>query len=201
MILRWLAASVLIGSAGVAVQSTLLPESTPGKAPSTNLTERDYFTTAHSAWRVLGNLGRGLFLENVVGTTPRVVGVADKAVLYTGSYDTWPARLTVGLWGLVGIAALLTLRRVPAERRPTLWAAVVCLVAAAVIHSIYGNDYLFLYSCTYTFYVLSIVAHALPHWRRPWATGALGLLLVALALHNALFAGSIVKTLDQLALR
>lgn len=198
-LLRWLAATVLLGGLGVAVQSALLPESMPGKAPPTYLTEQNYFTTTSSAWAVLRNLGRGLLLENIVGAAPRVLHVEDKAVLCPGPYGTWPARLTLALWILIGIAALLTLPRVPAEHRPTLWAAVLCLAATAAIHSVYGDDYLFLYSCTYTFYVLSVVAHALPHWKRPWATAALGLLLVALAIQNSLFAADILKTLDRLA--
>jgi hypothetical protein len=47
--------------------------------------------------------------------------------------------------------------------------------------------------------VLAVVAHALPHWKPPWATALLGLLVVILALQNARFAGDILRALDQVA--
>jgi hypothetical protein len=196
-VFRWFLASTLIGILAIAAQSALWPAALPGRAPDSFASDVQSLNTAASAGTVLRNLGRGLFLENIVGTTPRVVGAGANARLCPGLYVAWPARLTAALWIGVAFVALLTLRRVPAERRPTLWAAVLCLITAAAIHTFYGSEHMFLYSCTYTFYVLAVVAHALKQWKRPWANALLTLLVGAVAVQNARFAGDILGAVAQ----
>jgi hypothetical protein len=150
-------------------------------------------------WTITWNLARGLFAENIVGpsVTP-ARNVDGHPTLRMGPYDTRLSRLAVAAWLIVlaAVLGLLATRRV--LRRPTLWAVLICLAGSAALHSFYGNDYVFLYSCTFTFYVAALVAHALPAVRKPWAAMVLAALAGLLLVNNVAFLGRVLQGLDSL---
>jgi hypothetical protein len=191
---RWFVLTALAGGAALSMQNVLLPMAALGRAPGEYHSEADYFGPA-APGVVVTRLARGLLLENMIGTAPLVTPSPRGLVLSPGPYTRGPARVAAGIWLALLAGAAGTLLRARAWRQPTLSAALACLGAVAVLHSFYGNDTLFLYSCTYTFYVLAIAAHALPHMPRRVAVVACVVLVLVLALNDILFVRQILLQL------
>jgi hypothetical protein len=104
----------------------------------------------------------------------------------------------VFIWaaGLLGAAVVAFTRR--GLRRPTFWAALACLCGTSVFHLFYGNDYIFLYSCTFVFYLFAIVAHAAAGVPRRWLTPAVIAFGLLLLVNNAAFLERVLQALDAL---
>jgi len=150
-------------------------------------------------WTITWNLARGLFAENVVGPSVRWTRNADgHLTLRMGPYDTPLSRLLVVGWLVLFAVALGILAAKRVLRRPTLWAALICLAGSAALHSFYGNEYVFLYSCTFTFFVWALVAHALTGARNIWVLVGIMAFTVLLLVNNIAFFGRVLEALDSL---
>ncbi|HUU94939.1 MAG TPA: hypothetical protein VM487_04300, partial [Phycisphaerae bacterium] len=147
----------------------------------------------------LGNVARGVFAESVVGFTPDIrTGQGRPTALAAGPYSGALARLCVFIWaaGLLSAAIVVLARR--GLRRPTFWAALLCLGSTGVFHLFYGNDCIFLYSCTFTFYLFAVVAHAAASVSRRWLTPAVIAFGLLLLVNNVAFLGRVLQALDSL---
>ncbi len=202
-LLRWLACLPTVLAVPLVLQSVLLP-SAAVREMHVAMSQDDVRFLGPGPFaapgRTLGNVARGVLAESVVGFTP-VVRMNDRRrpVLGAGPYTGVLARLGVFIWaaGLLGAAAVVFARR--SLRRPTFWAALACLCGTGVLHLFYGNDCVFLYSCTFTFYLFAIVAHAAAGVPRRWLTPAViafGLLLIV---NNIIFGARVLAVLDQAA--
>lgn len=198
VVLRWIACTALLGCLALTVQTYLLPAAALGITPEQYTGEARFMSTADSPWQVAANLARGVCVQNVVGASLRLTDHKGRPVVCVGPLRGRLGRLTGVLWLVLALGAVAVLVRARAWQQPTLVAAVICLGLVAVVHTFYGNQQLFLYSCTYTFYVLAILAHALPHVRRPAAIVMLALFGSVLVVNNALFCARILTTLEQL---
>ena len=112
-----------------------------------------------------------------------------------GAYRGWFARACLAAWwvALASAALLIVARR--AARRRTLWAALICLGATALLHVFYGNAHVFLFSCTFVFYLFAVIAHGLAVTPRRSAVVLVGVLVVLLVVNNALVCGRWLQTL------
>lgn len=198
LLLRWASLVTLLGCGLLTVQTHAFPAAALGITPEQYVGEARFLSPPAPLRQVVGDLARGLFLENVVASAPATVNYRALTILWPGAYEGWLNRITVGVWVLGALVAFA----LPAYRRdwrqPTLWAAVACLLISAGVHCVYGRDHLFLYSCTYTFYVLAIAAHGVRRLPRALAVTGVVLLVVLLAANNARFLVQVVARLEQL---
>lgn len=145
------------------------------------------------------NVGRGMLAENVVGPSVAVGTDSDGHVgLRLGAYESRLAKASLAAWWLVLVIAITAIAADARARRPTLWAALACLGFSAVLHVFYGNAYVFLFSCTFTFYVIAIVAHGLavvPRWAGIALIGGIGVLVAA---NNLVFCRGILERIAGL---
>ena len=163
-LVRWAAAAVTILAIGVAIQGALIPATVEYPDAGALRGEARYVQAdpRGSLGRGFWNLGRGLLAENVVAPGVALRPDTDGHLgLRLGSYDHWLGRACVVVWwcGLAAAGGVILAYR--QTRRPTLYAVLVCLAAAALLHLFYGNAHVFLYSCTFTFYLFAVAAHAL----------------------------------------
>jgi hypothetical protein len=150
---------------------------------------RDYEDALFRAREVAAHLG----LFNVA--TPKLV-VRPTGGPRTGVtlHDPRPGALrAIGvvhalLWLALGAAALVSGIRRRLYLEPLAAALAGWIAFHAALHSVFGVA-LFLYSCQWTFAVVALVAVALDRLARDsaWLRAALGLLLAAQAVNNALF--------------
>ena len=197
VVLRWIASTAVVGSLLVAVQDWLIPLSTPGLARESSASELSFVSVPARPWTALAGVGRALLVEGVVGATPRIAPDMGQPVLHVGRYETKLALSATGLWLLLVLAALAVLIRARGDCRPTFWAAGVCLGVAALLHTFYGRREIFLYSCTYTFCLMGVLAHALPRVNYRAAVAILAVSVGALAVCNTLYGAQVLAALDQ----
>lgn len=203
---RWAACVMLLGCAALALQSAVIPAAAVRVEPHEYVAELRYQAKlrapegprATTPAYVLRNLFRGLLLENVVGATPGRTEYDGRPVIFSGGYESALGRGAAGVWlfCLCG-AGLVLARRRPKQGR-TLRAASICLLISALIHSFFGNEHLFLFSCLYTFYVLAILAHAAAQLPRGIAIGVTLFLTLLLGCNNALFGRAVLITLEAI---
>ena len=201
-VLRWPACLFTVLAIPLVLQAILVPSAAVGETHlEMSRTDLGYLSPGLLAQpgRTLGNVARGVLAESVVGFTP-VVRMNDRRrpVLGAGPYTGVLARLCVFIWaaGLLSAAAVVFTRR--GLRRPTFWAALACLCGTGVFHLFYGNDCVFLYSCTFTFYLFAIVAHAAAGVPRRWLTPAVIAFGLLLLVNNVAFLGRVLQALDSL---
>ena len=197
-LLRWLACSVVLGGVLVTAQNALLPQAAVAFQPGWFVHDVGFTAAGPSAEQRASNLVGGLLVQNIVGAPPAIVDTNAGPVLQPGPYAGGMARLTIIVWGVVLLAGAYGLIRARPWHRPTFLAALGSLACAAVLHTFYGNDNLFLYSCSFTFYVLALLAHALPARRPKTALIVVSSVLVLLIINNALFAAEILVSLARL---
>ena len=197
VLLRWAATTALVLCFGLVVQSTALPTSAIGQAPGEYASEAHYLR-APAIGEVCQNLSRGMLLQSVVGASVCVQSRPLGPVLAPGPYDTPAAITCVAVWLILAVGGTVAAVRGRAWAAPSFWAAAGCLVITAGIHTFYGHDHVFLYACSFTFYVLAIPAHGLRHMPRWLAVPAVATLLAVLLVRNACFAAAILRTLDQI---
>lgn len=186
---RWAATLLLCGVAGLTLQHgisrDLVPEGSSGavRAEGSYLNTRFVQNPAAAAYRI----ARAVLAESLVGPSLRVErDKLNRCDIRMGGYSTWLQRITLGgAWGLA-IVLLIRIIRHAHHHRPTFRAAAACLAFSATLHLFYGNEHVFLFSCTYTFCTLAIVAHGLLNAPASLRLAAL-LLALVVAFTNASF--------------
>jgi len=193
-LVRWSATAAVVGCILVASQDVALPYTALGRAVGEYRAESAYFVRDAASKR-LPQLARGLLLEGVVGAPPHVEATARGPMLTAGRYSTLLSASVAGIWlcALAGTGVILLQTR--AWRTPTLVAAAACLGFEFLLHGYYGREQLFLYACTYTFYLLAIVAHAVRYLPHRGAVGVSAALLAALLINNVQFAETVLGSL------
>jgi hypothetical protein len=196
-IIRWAAYCLVFGSFLFGLQTAVRPDAEPLQ-PAHYFDEARFVETNVPLPQRVAGLTHGLFVQSVVGWIPAVGVAYGRPVLRAGSaYDTL-GLVTVAVWIALSLGAIGVLLQRGVWRRRTFLAAVVCLGLVAGLHSFYGLTNLFLYSCSFTFYVLAILAHSLAGIRGRGVAAILGGFWVLLAVNNARFCARIVTMLDQL---
>lgn len=200
LLVGWAAAAVTVLAMCVTIQGVLIPATATYPDGGALGGEARYLRadSRGSLGGAVWNLGRGLLAENVVAPGVTVRLDADSRVgLRLGSYDHWLGRACVVVWWC-GLAAaggvILACRR---TRRPTLYAALLCLAATALLHLFYGNAHVFLYSCTFTFYLFAAAAHALVVVPRRPACVLLAAFTLLLLSNNARFCAAWLQVLGE----
>jgi hypothetical protein len=197
---RWAAGVLALLAVGLVVQTALVPASAVANAAGAVRAQQRHMTgeLTPPITRAAYNVARGMLAENVVA--PGLVVRADTdghLGLHLGRYDSALGRVCLVFWWLLlaVAAALLCCRRT--TRRPTLWAALVCLAGSAILHRFYGNAHVFLFSGTFTFYLFAVLAHALRVLDRRGACVLVAVLLVPLAVNNMHFCRQWLRLLAE----
>lgn len=195
---RWAASVVTLLCFLLVLQQALIPAA--ATAPAGALRgEARYLRPEGNLAGATVNVLRGFLADNVVapGLTVRPDTEGHRG-LHLGPHPSWWSRATLAAWWLALASAVGLILTRTAARRPTLWAALICLLATAGLHLFYGNAHVFLFSCTFTFYLFAIVAHGwrtLPRRRATLAAAALALLVTA---NTARFWGQLFDVLGAL---
>jgi hypothetical protein len=194
---RWAAYCLIVGAFALGLQAVVRPQADPLEIRKYGDEGRFVEVDVPIGQRLV-QLTRGLCVQNIVGFKP-TVGHAWRESVVTASadYDAL-GRATAMTWvGLLGMAVIRLGWVGPAAPR-TLLAAVVCLALAAGLHAFYGLSNMFLYSCSFTFYVLAIFAHGLRGARPVLVLAPIVAFAALLAINNIRFAAAIVALLDAL---
>ncbi|TWT41841.1 hypothetical protein RAS1_29640 [Phycisphaerae bacterium RAS1] len=161
---RWAATLLLCGVAGLALQHGVSSDLAPAGSPAAMHAEEGYVTTAtlRNPAATTFNVARAIAAESLVGPSIRIErDNLGRRGVRMGSYFTPLQRLALGGAWTLALALLIRILRHAHYRRPTFRAAAACLAFSAVLHLFYGNNHVFLFSCTYTFCTLAIFAHGL----------------------------------------
>lgn len=197
VVVRWAAYGLLVGGVLISLQSLVRPVAEPLE-PSFYLHEQRFLELEIPVSRRVANLLGGVTLQNVVGWVPiHWRGPGPSGPRASMQYDGLGVATSI-CWAGLGLAAMLLGIRARCWRQPTFVAAALCLVAATAIHSVYGQETLFLYSCSFTFYVVALLAHGPAGARLRPVAMALGAFLVLLVVNNAHFCGRIIAMLRAL---
>ena len=195
---RFVAHCVALGTFGFALQMVVVPDGDP-LLPAHYLDELRFLELDRPLSQRLVTLAHGLFVQNIVGWVPRVAYSYGRPGLAASWEYDGVGLATAAIWlALIGLALLRALRGRVACDRPLL-ATCACLALAAGFFSYYGLSNMFLYSSTFTFYVIAIVARGLSHDNERVAAAILGAFWLLLAVNNLRFAIRVVAMLDQIA--
>jgi hypothetical protein len=196
----WLAAVATNLALLVALQNAFFASASglPDLRPGLLAAEKRYLTEPRVGVvpEALVNVFRGVFAESVAGSWPRPGRDRDgRAGVQLGAYSGALSRICVAFWWLLlaGSAAAVVMKA--SARGPTLVAVVLGLAFAIALHIFYGNRHVFLFACTFTFYLFALVAHGLrvlPH--RPAVLG-LAVWIGLCALNNGRFCARLLELL------
>jgi hypothetical protein len=191
---------VTVAALPFVVQALLWPPGEGGDADVYRAEARYVTPVAVSApGQAVWNVLRGVCAENMVGPSPIVVQNAEQDLgVRMGSYAGLLNRACAAAWllALIAAACVVIIRR--DAHRPTLWAALFCLLGSAALHTFYGNDHIFLFSCTFTFCVVAVAAHGLATIRSRWRTTVVAGVGLLVLVNNVLFCGQILDALDRI---
>lgn len=196
-VVRWLAQCVVVGSLCLAAQQLCYPAAAPIQVDE-YLAETRFADATPTLGARLMNLAHGMALQNVVGWLPvdgRELGLP--GVRAGWEYDQL-GYTTAAAWFGLGVAAVWRIGQSQVWRRRSFVAVTLCLVAAAALHSTYGNESLFLYSGSFTFYVVALLAHGLIGGRTRVLVALLSGFLVLLATDNLRFLTRVLAILDRM---
>lgn len=198
---RWLAAVVLLIAGLLVVQGGLLDYAIIIIDVPTFGQELEYTADGRTGGRasVLYQRARGLLVSSIIAARPSIVQHPyGYRVIQMGDYRGVFPRICAVVWLATMAMALLTLLAATARWRPTLRAAMLCLVFNVGLHAIYGWGNLFLYSCHVVFLLLAIVAHAAGERTRLGWVWPLAILAVAVIGNTLAFCGHLLDTLERI---
>jgi len=197
-LLRWLAALVTGLGLLLTLQNAFFASGRLDLRPQVLAAEKRYMADFSIAGmrEALLNVFRGVFAESVVAPCPRPGRDRDgHAGVQLGAYSDALSRICVAFWWLLLAGSVAAVVMSASARGPTLAAVVLGLVFVVTLHVFYGNTHVFLFSCTFTFYLFAVVAHGLrtlPH--RPAAL-AMAVWVGLCTLNNGRFCARLLELL------
>lgn len=189
--------AVALGAFAFALQGVVVPDGDP-LIPARYLNEARFVEMDPSLGQRLRTIAHGVFVQNVVGWIPRASSSFGRPGLAASwNYDAL-GKWTAAAWLCLVAFALTRIAagRVPIDRpMAALWG---CLALAAALFSYYGLSDLFLYSATFTFFVVAIVVRGVSQGNRRLGVAMLAAFWLLLLVNNARFAIRALATLDRL---
>ncbi len=193
---RFVVHGVALGAFAFALQLVILPDGDP-LIPAHYLNEARFVEADRSLEYRLSKIGHGMFVQNVVGWIPRASSSFGRPGLAaSANYDAL-GKWTAAAWLCLAACVLIRIiaGRVPLDRPMTaLWA---CLALAAALFSYYGLSDMFLYSATFTFFVVAIVVRGVSQGNERIGAAILAAFWLLLIINNARFVIRVLATLDE----
>lgn len=211
---RWALECLALAIFLFSVQLTLVPDGDPW-LPAHYFDELRFIEFDTPVVQRLATLGHGLFAQNIVGWIPRETSTFGHHVLGASWHYTPLALAALAGWLMLLGVAVVRLARSKATTGPGVLSALACLVLAGGLFGYYGLSYMFLYSTTFTYCSVALIAagfgrrfparprraaQAVPAADAGLRRAAIALLLFwsVLAVVNTRFAMRLLDMLDQL---